>query len=86
MDIKKEILEILSDYVEIDPETFDTSSSFKFSAGLDSFALIALVGAIEDHFGITIPTNNLRSLKTVDDLSACVSENLGLTDNSAQSS
>ena len=72
MDVRKEIIAIIGDYVEIDAENFDTSASFKFAVGLDSFALMSLVGAIEEHFEISIPNEKLHTFKTVDDLIACV--------------
>lgn len=70
MDVKKEFLDILRDYVEADVDTLDTSASFKFGIGLDSFALMALVAAIEEHFGVSIPNADMKQFKTIDDMIA----------------
>ena len=62
MDVKKEFLGILQDYVDV------TDVPFKSASGVDSFMLMELVGALEDHFGISIPNRDLMGLKTADDL------------------
>ena len=68
MDVRKEILDIIKDYVEIDVNTLNTGDNFKFAAGLDSFALMALIAEIEDHFSIHIPNPDLKSFHTLDDI------------------
>lgn len=68
MNTKTEILEILGDYVDTPVDEIDTSLGFKFSAGLDSFALLSFIGAVEDHFGIAIPNDHLSEMKKLDDI------------------
>lgn len=72
--IKRELLEIIGEYIEIS-EDFDTSLSLKMDAGLNSFALMSLAAAIEEHFDISIPNAELQSFKNLDDIinyiSAC---------------
>lgn len=68
MDTKSEILEILSDYVDTPVNEIDTSAGFKFSAGLDSFVLLSFIGAVEDHFGISIPNDNFINMTKLDDV------------------
>ena len=67
MDIKKELLEILCDYVDATPQTIDTSEGLRF-AGLDSFALLSMISSIEEHFSISIPNDVLHGFKTIDDM------------------
>lgn len=68
MDVKKEFLGILQDYVDFPVEEVVTDVPFKAASGVDSFMLMELVGALEDHFGISIPNRDLMCLKTADDM------------------
>lgn len=66
MDIKKELLDIVGEYVDVPVDSIDTSEGLQF-AGLDSFALLSMVTSIESKFGISIPNEKLSTLKTLDD-------------------
>ena len=68
MDVKKEFLGILQDYVDFPVEDVVTDVPFKAASGVDSFMLMELVGALEDHFGVSIPNRDLMGLKTADDM------------------
>ena len=68
MNTKEEILEILGDYVETPVNEIDTSAGFKFSAGLDSFVLLSFIGAVEDHFGISVPNDSFIGMTKLDDV------------------
>ena len=68
MDVKKEFLGILQDYVDFPVEEVVTDVPFKAASGVDSFMLMELVGALEDHFGISIPNRDIMGLKTADDM------------------
>lgn len=75
MDIKKELLDVVCEYVDIPAEKIDTSEGLQF-AGLDSFALLSMVSAIESKFGITISNESLRTLKTLDDFIALIQQSV----------
>jgi len=68
MEVRNELIGIISDYVEIPVEKIDTGENLKFSAGLDSFATLSLISSIEDHFNIAIPDSQLAGFKTLDDI------------------
>lgn len=68
MDIRKELLEILSDYVDIPAEGIDTSEGMKFSSGLDSFGLMSMISSVEEHFDVSISDEDLLNFKTLDDI------------------
>ena len=68
MDVKKEFFGILQDYVDFPVEEVVTDVPFKAASGVDSFMLMELVGALEDHFGISIPNRDLMGLKTADEM------------------
>ena len=68
MDVKKEFLGILQDYVDFPVEEVDTEAAFKAASGIDSFVFIEMIAAIEDHFGITIPNADLKRFNTISDI------------------
>ena len=68
MDIVKELLEIVSEYVETPVDQINLDESLKFSTGLDSFVMISLIGSIEDHFMVSIPNEKLLEFKTLSDI------------------
>ena len=70
MDIRKELLEILQDYVEVPIEQIDTAGSFREEGAIDSFVFIEMVSAIEEHFGISIPNADLIGFRSIDDIVA----------------
>ena len=70
MDIRKELLEILQDYVEVPIEQINTSGSFREEGAVDSFVFIEMVSAIEEHFGISIPNADLIGFRSIDDIVA----------------
>lgn len=78
MDIKKELLDIIQDYVDFPVAEINTAASFAESAGLDSFVFIEMVSAIEEHFGITIPNGDLIGFRTIDDIVSYLSGRLSL--------
>ena len=75
MDIKKELLDVVCEYVDVPAEKIDTSEGLQF-AGLDSFALLSMVSAIESKFGISIPNEKLSELKTLDDFIALIQQSV----------
>ncbi len=68
MDVKRDFLEILQDYVEFPVAEIDTAAPFKAVSGVDSFVMMEIVNTVEEHFGIAIPNNDLVLFKTVDDI------------------
>lgn len=72
MNVRAELVEIISEYVEIPAEVINTSESLKLGIGLDSFATLSLISSIEEHFNIAIPDDKLHEFKTLDDIIAYV--------------
>ena len=68
MDVKKEFLAILQDYVDFPVEEVNTEEAFKAASGIDSFVFIEMIAAIEDHFGISIPNADLKGFNTISDI------------------
>ena len=68
MDVKKDFLGILQDYVEFPVEEIVTSEPFKAVSGIDSFVMMEIVNNLEEHFGINVPNNDLIHFKSIDDI------------------
>ena len=59
---------ILQDFVEFPVEEINTAESFKAVSGVDSFVMMEIVNNVEDHFGISIPNNDLVHFTSIDDI------------------
>ena len=71
--IKRDFLGILQDYVEFPVEEIVTSEPFKAVSGIDSFVMMEIVNNLEEHFGITVPNNDLVHFKSIDDIVTYIS-------------
>ena len=60
--------EILAQYVEVDPEEITEDSRLVEDLGLSSFALMSLMGDVEEQFGITIDETELTDVHTIKDV------------------
>ena len=70
MDIKKDLLEILSDYTEGRITTAKADDVLTADFGLNSFDLFDMICIIEEKYDISIPDRILPTLITVGDLVA----------------
>jgi len=68
MNVKEEILSIVTEYVDIPADQIDTAEGLKFASGLDSFGILSMISAIEEKFNIKVPDAKLLELKTLDDI------------------
>lgn len=68
MNVKKEFLDILQDYVDFPVQEIHTDEPFKAASGVDSFVFIEMISSVEDHFGIRVPNGDLMNFKTIDDI------------------
>ncbi len=68
MQIKDDFLGILQDYIDFPVEEIVTDMPFKAASGVDSYMMIEMIAAVEEHFGIKIPNRDIMQLKTVDDM------------------
>ena len=62
------IKEMVADNLGVDAATITEESSFKDDLGADSLDLFELVMALEEEFGIEIPTEDLEQIATVGDV------------------
>jgi len=68
MDVKKEILDIISDFIEIPEEGLSFDEPLKASSGINSFVFLSMVSAFEEHFNISIPNTQIEKFRTLNDI------------------
>ena len=61
----EELVEILNEQLNLDGKEIKPESSFKEDLEIDSLDLFELVMAIEDEFGVEIPSEDLEKLTTI---------------------
>ena len=66
--------EMLAEQLNCDAETITPDTSFKDDLGADSLDLFELVMALEEEFGVEIPTEDLETLTTVGAVAKYVEE------------
>jgi acyl carrier protein len=59
---------IIADQLNVDEEKITLEASFKDDLGADSLDLFELVMGLEEEFGVEIPSEDLESIKTVNDV------------------
>lgn len=68
MDIKAQLNDIIQDYIDSPASEIDPNAPLKEVAALDSFVLIELIARIEDYFCISIPNEDVKQFKTLNDM------------------
>ena len=68
MEIKEKLIEIIQDYIDFPASEIDPDVPLRMVAALDSFVLIELISSIEDRFGISIPNEDIKGFKTLNDM------------------
>ena len=63
--MNEKIKEIIADQLNIELDKVTEESNFKDDLGADSLDLFNMVMALEDEYGIEIPTEDLEEIKTV---------------------
>ena len=65
---------MIAENLNIDINTITEEASFKEDLGVDSLDLFELVMALEEEFGVEIPTEDLETLTTVGAVAKYVEE------------
>ena len=63
--MNEKIKEIIADQLNIELDNVTEESNFKDDLGADSLDLFNMVMALEDEYGIEIPTEDLEEITTV---------------------
>lgn len=64
----EKIKEMVADSLGVDESSVTENSSFKEDLGADSLDLFELVMALEEEYGVEIPTEDLEQIATVGDV------------------
>ena len=64
----KQLKELVTQYVDVSPESITRDSRFVEDLGFDSLYFISMIGDIEEHFQIETDISDLLEIKTVDDM------------------
>lgn len=64
----EKIKEMVAENLGVDASTITEESNFKDDLGADSLDLFELVMALEEEFGVEIPTEDLEQIGTVGDV------------------
>jgi acyl carrier protein len=76
-DIVAQLVEILTPLSEGRVATIGENTELTGELALDSLKVMDLVLAIEDHFDISVPINELANVRTVGDLASTIGKGLG---------
>lgn len=68
------IKKLVAENLGIEEETITENASFKEDLGIDSLDLFELVMALEEEYGLEIPTEDLEKLTTVGEVAAYIQE------------
>lgn len=71
----EKIQEMIAEALGVDQEKVTENASFKEDLGADSLDLFELVMALEDEYGVEIPTEELEAMVTVGDVVKYIEQN-----------
>ena len=66
------IKEIMTRYVELEPDVIKEDSRLAEDLNLTSFAVMSMMGDFEEEFGITVDESELTDIHTVGDIMAYI--------------
>ncbi len=66
-EITQQVINIVAQQLEIQPDKIKPESSFTEDLKADSLAVVELVLALEEAFGVEIPDEDTETIKTVKD-------------------
>ena len=68
----KELIDIICEYVFIEPDEITADSSLRNDVGASSFDLMNIAVEIERRYHISVPDDKLPLIKTVGDIAALI--------------
>ena len=64
----QEIIDIICEYVEADPDAITPEASLRNDIGATSFDLMNIAQAIEEQYSVKMPNSMIPKIKTVGDI------------------
>ena len=71
-EIRTDLAEIVNDIAGVATEDVQLDKSFVDDLGVDSLSMVEIIYACEDKFGVSIPDEEAKNLKTVGDAVAYI--------------
>ncbi|MHC1695946.1 MAG: acyl carrier protein [Eubacteriales bacterium] len=71
----EKVKDILAKQLRIEVDTIEDDTNIMEDLGADSLDIVELLMAIEENFGITVPDEDVSTLKTVRDIAEYVEKN-----------
>lgn len=75
-EIFDKVTDVIVDHLNVEREDVAEESSFIDDLGADSLDLVELVMALEAEFNVSIPDQDVESIKTVNDAVAYIEANI----------
>lgn len=75
-EIAAEVVEVLSELADVDPTTVAEDSSLVIDLEIDSLLMVEIFVALETHFAVTLPKDDLPELRLVSDLVTHIDDHL----------
>lgn len=70
----EKLLDMLSDYVDIEPSEITEDTDIRADLGMDSLQLANLAERIETEFGVTVSDRDAMNIRTVGDVLTLIGE------------
>ena len=64
----QEIIDIICEYIEVEPEVVTPEASLRNDIGATSFDLMNIAQAVEEQYGVQMPNSAIPKIKTVGDI------------------
>ena len=64
----QELIDIICEYVEVEPEEITPDAVLRTDIGATSFDLMNIAQAVEEKYGVSVPDSALPKIKTVGDI------------------
>ena len=74
------VMSILAKAVEISAESIGPHSHLENDLGMDSYTAVTVVFELENEFGVEIPNEDVRRLRTVADIAVYIDERMRSAD------
>ena len=68
----EKLIELICQYVDIDPATLNADTNIRSELGLNSLELVNIAVAIEDEFDVEIPDREVMNIETLADAVAII--------------
>ena len=64
----QELIDIICEYVEVEPEEITPDANLRTDIGATSFDLMNIAQAVEEKYGVSVPDSAIPKIKTVGDI------------------